>query len=316
MAFEESNDVSLLSGLINLIEKRLIEYFNQFNQPGGKASTEIHTENLNRFQDHWRKIRSDSTCFVCLRRRPQYNQSCGHCVCQTCVINFGEPSQDDPWDFRMRQCFLCNADMPEEMVVKVHPPTAGAGVLCIDGGGVRGVIPLELMKRIRDRINLPIPFQKFFKLAFGVSAGQFTHCVQWSLILTILGGLIILAMFHNGWSIDKSSDRFDKLAKLVFKGRKGLGIPYISHLQQLMVSYFTDGLYEANNIEAALKEVFGAQESILDYSHATSSGTGIGLPVATVEGKPFCRIFTNYNGVGVREQNKGEWSRRAPLSRG
>ena len=44
--------------------------------------------------------------------------------------------------------------MSEEIVVKVHPPTAGVGgVLCVDGGGTRGVIPLRSMKRIEDRIE-------------------------------------------------------------------------------------------------------------------------------------------------------------------
>jgi patatin-like phospholipase/acyl hydrolase len=66
--------------------------------------------------------------------------------------------------------------MSEEVVVKVHPPTTGVGVLCIDGGGVRGVLSLGLMKRIQDRIGLPIPFQKFFKVAFGISSGQSTRC--------------------------------------------------------------------------------------------------------------------------------------------
>jgi hypothetical protein len=33
--------------------------------------------------------------------------------------------------------------MPKEIVVKVHPPTAGAGVLYIDGGGARGIIALK-----------------------------------------------------------------------------------------------------------------------------------------------------------------------------
>ena len=72
------------------------------------------------------------------------------------------------------------------------------------------------------------------------------------------------------------------------------------------MSYFTDGLHPAKNIEAALKEVFGAEGSILDYSHATSMGTRIGLPVATVRERPSSRIFTNYNGIGSREQSQGE----------
>jgi len=55
--------------------------------------------------------------------------------------------------------------------VRDHPPTAGVGLLCLDGGGIRGIMSLELMKRIQDRIDLPIPFPKFFKVTFGVSSG-------------------------------------------------------------------------------------------------------------------------------------------------
>ena len=70
MAFDESSDVILVSGFINLVEARFVEYFGQSVQRGGKASAEIHRENLERFQDRWLSIRSDSTCFPCLRRRP------------------------------------------------------------------------------------------------------------------------------------------------------------------------------------------------------------------------------------------------------
>jgi patatin-like phospholipase/acyl hydrolase len=65
--------------------------------------------------------------------------------------------------------------MPQGLMVKVHPPTAGAGVLCIDGGGARGIVPLKLMKRIQDRIGLSMPFQRFFKVAFGISSGKNSH---------------------------------------------------------------------------------------------------------------------------------------------
>ncbi len=112
-------------------------------------------------------------------------------------------------------------------------------------------------------------------------------------------------MFINGFSIDESTETFERLAKVAFKPRKVLQIPILRHLLELMISYFTDGLYPPENIEAALKQVFGNERSILDFSHATSSGTRIGLPVATVHGKPSRRIFTNYNGVGKREKGQG-----------
>ena len=62
--------------------------------------------------------------------------------------------------------------MPEKVTVRIHPPTAGVGVLCLDGGGTRGVLSLGIMKRIQERIGLSIPFQKFFKVAFGISSGN------------------------------------------------------------------------------------------------------------------------------------------------
>ncbi|KAL5324766.1 hypothetical protein ACEPPN_005883 [Leptodophora sp. 'Broadleaf-Isolate-01'] len=130
--------------------------------------------------------------------------------------------------------------MPEEVVVKVHPPTAGVGVLCIDGGGTRGVLPLKFIKRIKDRIGLIIPLQKFFKVVFGISSG----------------GLIVMAMFINGWSIDESTESFKKLAKVAFKRRKVLDIPFLSRVHELLMSYLANGLYPAENIEAALQAVF------------------------------------------------------------
>jgi hypothetical protein len=47
--------------------------------------------------------------------------------------------------------------MRKEVVVIVHPPiTRSRGVLCINRGGTRGMLPLRDIKRIEDRIKLPI----------------------------------------------------------------------------------------------------------------------------------------------------------------
>jgi hypothetical protein len=65
--------------------------------------------------------------------------------------------------------------MSKEILVKVHPLTAGVGVLCIDRGETRGVLPLKFIKRIEDCIGLKMPLQSFFKVAFGISSGTSIH---------------------------------------------------------------------------------------------------------------------------------------------
>ncbi|KAL6406234.1 putative patatin-like phospholipase [Ilyonectria robusta] len=148
--------------------------------------------------------------------------------------------------------------MPAKVDIRVHPPTAGVGVLCIDGGGVRGIVPLGIMKRIKDRIGLPLPFQRFFRVAFGISSG----------------GLIVSDVFINGCSVEKSTERFERFARTVFQRHELLNIPFlpryiklcISYLtdnlqllsfilrvSELLISYFADGLYSSKDIKAVLK---------------------------------------------------------------
>jgi len=144
-------------------------------------------------------------------------------------------------------------------------------------------------------------------------------------LLTPVGGLIAADIFLNGHSIDRSIERFETLAGLVFRKRSFLGflrripklliphladgfypVPLILNILELLVSHFADGLYPAENIEKALKQAFGTSRSLLDLSHATRTGTRVGLPVATTDESPSCRIFTNYNGVGERSEDQGK----------
>jgi hypothetical protein len=87
------------------------------------------------------------------------------------VVIFGSRSEDDPWVFRLGECFLCKQRTPNNIEVRVQPPTAGVGLLCIDGGGTRGAIPLAMMKLLQDRLG-PIPLQRCITVSLGVSVGQ------------------------------------------------------------------------------------------------------------------------------------------------
>lgn len=90
-----------------------------------------------------------------------------------------------------------------------------------------------------------------------------------------------------------------------------IDIPFMSRTYKLLAFYSADGFYSDENIEFALKEVFGTDKSILDCSYATSTRTRIGLPVVTVSIHPSYRISTNYNGVGARDEDQGEYFRDA-----
>ncbi|KAK2050979.1 hypothetical protein LY76DRAFT_476323, partial [Colletotrichum caudatum] len=60
-----------------------------------------------------------------------------------------------------------------------------------------------------------------------------------------------------------------------------------------------DSRYPSQHIEQALRDIFGSERSIDDYSAADTMGTMVGMTVATVEDASAC-ILTNYNGVGQR----------------
>ena len=92
-----------------------------------------------------------------------------------------------------------------------------------------------------------------------------------------------------------------------FKRRSSLNVPLLSRAFELAASYLADGLYSAQNLEAVLKDALGADKHILDLSHATATGTRVGLPVATVSRHPSYRVFTNYNGVGKRAGDRGQF---------
>jgi hypothetical protein len=91
-----------------------------------------------------------------------------------------------------------------------------------------------------------------------------------------------------------------------FQSRVSFNIPFFSRALELTASCFADGLYSAKNLEAVVKNALGADKHILGTSYATSTGTRVGLPVATVSQLPSYRIFTNCNGVGRRNHEMDE----------
>ncbi|KAF5724646.1 patatin phospholipase [Fusarium mundagurra] len=269
-AVNRNEEYLLPSGLLASIVREFSHLFNRVNQ--GESPKDIHKSVLIGHSDRWTNIKTYRTCFSCLTRIPEHKLLCGHWICKNCVQMFGASEPADPYLFSLKNCLL-DGDVVD-LVVRVRPPTAGHSILCIDGGGVRGVIPPAILGQVEQQLGLPIPIQEFFTLAYGVSAG----------------GLIVLAMFANGWSVERCGVEFQKLAKLAFRPPSTASVPGANWIRAILC----DSLYSENDIEIALKSVFG-EKALTEVAYAQRIGARIGIPAATIKQPSSLCLFTNYN---------------------
>jgi hypothetical protein len=172
LVHDGSVNLVLPSGFVKIVLEELEKCFDDLIRGTGTPSMMVHRNNLQRFKNRWKRLRSDDLCFVCLRRLLETNLPCGHGVCENCVRIFGTPDKNDRWAFCIRRCFLCDMAL-RDVTVKIKPDTAGVNVLTIDGGGIKGVVPLPFLQILQDRTGLQIPVQDYFDVGFGTSSGKY-----------------------------------------------------------------------------------------------------------------------------------------------
>lgn len=117
---------------------------------------------------------SAEICVSCLTGPPQHVLMCGHTLCDLCVQRFGSAVTGEESRYLLETCAVCEAHA--NLTVYLKPATAGVRMLNIDGGGVRGVVPLEFLTRLQNELGPRARVQDFFDIAFGTSAGTSTSC--------------------------------------------------------------------------------------------------------------------------------------------
>ncbi|KIW35778.1 uncharacterized protein PV06_11882 [Exophiala oligosperma] len=225
VSFEGSSDIILRSAVLKLVQGKLSQYCDSLVSGTEVPSASLHLHTLQQFVDRWSRICSEATCLCCIRRTPQYRLPCGHCLCETCIQIFGQTLSSRPWTYVISSCFLCRRAWDRDIRVAVKPPTSGVSILSIDGGGTRAIIPLTVLRRLQDRIGLPIPIQKFFKVVGAVSSGSF----------------VALNMWNRGDSVDKSIQMMLQLAEAAFEQDKTSKIPLVSWLTKMVKCLFWGG---------------------------------------------------------------------------
>ena len=73
------------------------------------------------------------------------------------------------YSYNITRCILCLTK--GTLSANLKPPTAGARILSVDGGGIRGVVPLEYLNMLQNLLGPTVRVQELFEVAFGTSSG-------------------------------------------------------------------------------------------------------------------------------------------------
>ncbi|KAI0888475.1 uncharacterized protein GGS22DRAFT_198203 [Annulohypoxylon maeteangense] len=225
---------------------------------------------------------SHSACFLCLRGLPECVLPCGHVLCLACVKTYGRASSRTTVE--LNRCPLhvreIMADPP--WVVNIKPPYAGVRVLCLDSGGINGIVELKVLQAIEKILGLKLPIQHFFDLIVGTGAGGIS-----SLGLGVMGG-----------SINNTIKQFKALYQEAFTPREMIRIPLLKNLS----STYHGSIYKTKPLETALRIGFSEQNLFGDVQSRNEMSIKVAVTSTTVCGNKAV-VFSNYNRPDIASQN-------------
>ena len=147
-----------------------------------------------------------SVCYFCLHEMPFTVPECSHAICESCarasVHLQGSSLENDKRLISLLRCSLHPSTKVFENACsfQLKPKCSGVRIVTLDGGGVRGVIELKMLKAVQKALGRQIPLQRFFDL-IGVTSP---------------GGLISLGVGTKDWTLAKCEDIFPEICKSVF----------------------------------------------------------------------------------------------------
>jgi patatin-like phospholipase/acyl hydrolase len=173
------------------------------------------------------------SCLGCLQAVQNTLLACGHGFCSDCI---GDLTNNEPLPHYLQHIFCPLDRAPQAFSPRLLPVESGYRILSLDGGGVKGLAQLVMLKRIEEKcFNVPMIY--LFDLVVGTSIGG-----QIALALTIgrpSGPLTVTA----------TKDQFPKLMSHTFAARFPLYRP--------APLLFNKTVYKAKRLESQLKDFFG-----------------------------------------------------------
>ncbi|KAJ5100808.1 hypothetical protein N7456_006860 [Penicillium angulare] len=244
----------------------------------GKTSATLRRLTLKEFSQRWGGLYSTTSCFICLNRAPEHMLACRHAMCDNCVVIFGSKSPTAEYHYNVTECPLCACKT--ELAVRQIPPTKGPNILTLDGGGIRGLVQLGLLRSFEKRVGAS------FIRSIDYCAG------------TSVGGLNIMDLVFNRSSAERSFQRFPEFAEKIFEQPARKVQAWVLGLKGLLLN----GKYDDRALEETLTAVLGAERRIFDVGTTSGIGSRVAIIVSRISDGKAC-VIANYRGVG---RQKGE----------
>ncbi|KAA8902468.1 hypothetical protein FN846DRAFT_955469 [Sphaerosporella brunnea] len=216
-------------------------------------------------------LASHTTCFSCFFHTPVHVLRCGHVICDTCMDDFSEMIG---LKRTLRNCPLCGGQRNLTGIYNKEPRQASPRILSLDGGGVRSIIQLEILKALEKQIDLEMPIQEFFDLVVGTSAG----------------GIVALGLASEGMAIENCSKMFMDFAIKAFTTRKGGKVPVLKYAVYL----HHNSKYESKGLNDVLKDSFGNKKLFGEIGDSNGrKAIKVGVTMTSSSGNPV--FVANYN---------------------
>ncbi|KAF2725665.1 hypothetical protein K431DRAFT_260515 [Polychaeton citri CBS 116435] len=255
-----------LKSAIGFVQQEFQDEFSKSSQGGvhlsdEKLAVDLHKAYLSDFYrtvGNGRLVYSHASCLCCLMDVAEHVLPCGHVLCSTCIQNYGEDRGKGV--VKMHCCPLHAADAwKHPHRINFKPRGAGTRILCLDGGGIRGIVELEVLRAIEETIGGEIPIQSMFDLITGTGTG----------------GIIATALGIQNWPVSRCIEEFTKLCDSAYGFRiSGKG------LFDLGAVLGHGSKYKTKAFHKALKEAFG-HDKVFFGSHKHASATKVAVTATT-----------------------------------
>ena len=152
-------------------------------------------------------------------------------------------------------------------------------VLALDGGGIRGVVQLEILRAIERALGKHLPVQVFFDLMVGTGTG----------------GLIAVALAEQGRTLDQCQDMFSAVCKQAYNDKT----PGKALVKRFIRGFGSRSRYGASALHKALKKEFSDKSDFFGDATEFRPDAKVAV-IATSAIRHKTTLLSNYRRAGDR----------------